>query len=196
MQKWIILIVIVLIIILGVFIVLNVDVETEYTPESEIEDVDLRKTLVTLYFKNKETGEIANESRLIDSKELLRNPYEFLLNLLLEGPENNNYEKIIPEGTELISANLNNECVEVNFNKAFQDANLEKTDIDKALYSIYSTLSELTEVNSIKVLIEGNEVDGISSIVSKQAMNNENSNVDNTITNSVPENIVNNSVTL
>ena len=93
MQKWIILIVVFIIIVLSIFIISNVSVETEYTPETEIEDVELRKTIVTLYFKNKETGEMAKETRLIDSKDLLKNPYEELLNLLMQGPENSNYEK-------------------------------------------------------------------------------------------------------
>ena len=36
------------------FVVINMDVETEYTPEGEIEEEEFRKTLVTLYFKNKD----------------------------------------------------------------------------------------------------------------------------------------------
>ena len=58
------------------------DVETEYTPEGEIEEEEFRKTLVTLYFKNKETGEISSETKLIDSKELLLEPYSTLIQLL------------------------------------------------------------------------------------------------------------------
>ena len=53
MQKWIILFVIFIILILTTIIVLNVDIETEYTPETEIEETELRKTIITLYFINK-----------------------------------------------------------------------------------------------------------------------------------------------
>ena len=169
MQKWIILIIISVIVILGIFIVLNVNVETEYVPETEIEDSELRKTVVTLYFKNKNTEELARESRLIDSKNLLRNPYEALLKLLLDG-------KTFPEGVEILNATLNNNCVEINVNKALEEAKLNDDQIEKLLDSIYSTLSELTEVSSIKVLVEGNEVDGISKVVSKLEVENNDEN--------------------
>ena len=176
MQKWIILIIISVIVVLGIFIVLNVNVETEYVPEAEIEDAELRKTVVTLYFKNKNTEELARESRLIDSKDLLKNPYEALLKLLLDGPENSSYEKVFPEGVEVLNATLNNNCVEINVNKALEEAKLDESQIEELLDSIYSTLSELTEVSSIKVLIEGNEVDGISKSISKLEVENNDEN--------------------
>ena len=72
MQKWIILVVVCVILILGTIIMMNVDIETEYVPETEIEDIELRKTIVTLYFNNTQTSELAKETRLIDSKELLK----------------------------------------------------------------------------------------------------------------------------
>ena len=190
MQKWIILIIISVIVVLGIVIVLNVDVETDYTPETEIEDVELRKTIVTLYFIDKESGDLAKESRLIDSKDLLKSPYEYLLNLLITGPENNKYEKTIPEGTEILQTALNNGCVEISFNKAFQEANLDENKLDKALNSILNTLSELTEVNSIKVLIEGNEVEGISDVIYKNIVS-----VDETNNNQTSNNEINNNQT-
>jgi uncharacterized alpha/beta hydrolase family protein len=82
MQKWIIIIIIGVITMLGAFIVLNVDVETEYIPESEVEESQLRNTIVTLYYIDKETGDLAKENRLIDSKDLLKNPYKCNTKLL------------------------------------------------------------------------------------------------------------------
>ena len=41
MQKWIILIVVCVILIIGTVIILNVDIETEYVPETEIEEMSL-----------------------------------------------------------------------------------------------------------------------------------------------------------
>lgn len=155
MQKWIILIVIGIIIVVSAIIILNVDIETEYVPETEIEETELRKTIVTLYFNNKETKELSKETRLIDSKELLKNPYETLLDMLLEGPNNESLERVIPEGTKVLDANLENGIVIVNFSKEF----LENTEnIDNILSSITKTLIELTEVNNVKILIEGEEL--------------------------------------
>ena len=100
MQKWIILIVICIILILGVIVVLNIDIETEYVPETEVEETELRKTIITLYFYNKENREIAKETRLVDSKVLLKDPDNGLVCMLVNGPENPNSEKIIPENTK------------------------------------------------------------------------------------------------
>lgn len=155
MQKWIILIIIFLIIILGIFIVSNVSIETEYTPEAEFEEVDLRKTIVTLYFQDKTSGELAKETRFVDSKELLKNPYEELVKLLMSGPENENYERIIPENVELIEAKLENETAIVNFNKELEELNLDDIQKTKLYYSIFNTLTELTEVSNVSILSEG-----------------------------------------
>lgn len=162
MQKWIILVVVCIILILGTIVILNIDIETEYVPESEIEDIELRKTIVTLYFNDNETNELAKETRLIDSKDLLKKPYEELVKMLIQGPENSNYGKTIPEGTKLLSASFENGCVVLNFSKEFLENS--GSDIQKinSIYSIVNTLTELTEVNSVKFLIENEETSGFS----------------------------------
>lgn len=167
MQKWIIFIVVFVIIILGAIVVLNVDIETEYIPEAEIEEVEMRKTIVGLYFKNKVTGELEKETRLIDSKELLKEPYETLIEMLLEGPENENYERIIPEEISIIGKMYKNGCVTINFSKEFYD-NMNDIERNKAIESIFKTLFELTEVSSIKIIVDNQEIDGVSEIITKQ----------------------------
>ncbi len=155
MQKWIILGTVILIIIIGIVIVTNVDVETEYIPESEIEEVELRKTIVSLYFKEKDTGEIVKETRLIDSKELLKNPYEKLISMLQDGPQNENFENLFPENVSIIETKYESGCVTLNFNSEFSNIE-DKTPIIEA---IEKTLEELTEVTQIKILIDGNELE-------------------------------------
>ena len=162
MQKWIILVVVCVILVLGTVIILNVDIETEYVPETEIEEVELRKTIVTLYFKNNETNELAKETRLIDSKVLLKNPYEELVKMILEGPENSNYGKVMPDGTNLLETSFENGCVTINFNKEFIDNSADSIQKSNSIYSLVNTLTELTEVNSVKILIEGQETDAFS----------------------------------
>lgn len=159
MQKWIILGTVILIVIIGIVIVINVDVETEYIPESEIEEVELRKTIVSLYFREKETGEIVKETRLIDSKDLLKNPYEKLINMLQDGPQNSNLERILPENVSIIETKYETGCVTINFNSEF--SNIE--DKSKIIEAIEKTLKELTEVTKIKILIDGNEVENVNS---------------------------------
>ncbi len=186
MQKWIILIVVFIIIILSIFIISNVSFETEYTPESEIEEVELRKTIVTLYFKDKTSGELAKETRLIDSKDLLKNPYNELLDLLISGPENSNYEKIIPDGVSVIDNKFENGCVTINFSKELSELNLDEASKTNITNSILNTLTQLTEVNSIKILIDGQEMginfENVKNTGNESNVNN-NVNITNTSTN-------------
>ncbi len=173
MQKIIITILIIFIILFTGIIIFNISVETEYIPEVEVEETELRKTMINLYFFDMTTNEITKESRLIDSKELLKKPYEVLVQKIIDGSENENYESFIPEGTEILETSLNNGCVCINFNKKFEEIDYEKLEIIQDI--IYNTISELKEVASIKILIEGNEVERISNIISKKE-DNENVN--------------------
>ncbi len=179
MQKWIILIVIAIILIVGTIIVLNIDIETEYVPETEVSQTALRKTIITLYFRNKENGEIDKETKLIDSKLLLRDPYKELLNILISGPENQNLEKLIPEGTKILETVFENGCVTINFSKEFIENSIDEVKKVQAIYTIFETLTELTEVNDIKILIEGEEKEDINNVILNMKNSNPNNNSKN-----------------
>ena len=179
MQKWIILIVIAIILIVGTIIVLNIDIETEYVPETEVSQTALRKTMITLYFRNKENGEIDKETKLIDSKLLLRDPYQELLNILISGPENQNLEKLIPEGTKILETVFENGCVTINFSKEFIENSIDEVKKVQAIYTIFETLTELTEVNDIKILIEGEEKEDINNVILNMKNSNTNNNSKN-----------------
>ena len=158
MQKWIILGVIIFIVVIGAIVVFNIDIETEYIPEREIEEVELRKTIVSLYFLEKETGEISKETRLIDSKELLKNPYEKILNMLVEGPQNNGLDKILADDITIIESKFENGIVTINFSKEFKDTK----NINKTIEAIRKSLTEFTEVTNIKILIDGVEYNEVN----------------------------------
>lgn len=131
----------------------------EYTPEEEISDEQLRQTIVTLYFMSKETKEVVPEARLIDIKELMLDPYNKLVNLLIEGPKNEKQERLIPENTKLIETRLEGDCIILNFSSEF--LNYDQTDEqmkEKLLTSIENTMVQLTEVNQVKILVDGNEI--------------------------------------
>ena len=162
MRKKIIIGVISLILVaIGTLIYFNVGIETEYTPEPEIEESEYRNTIVSLYFQNKDTKELQIETRLIDSKELLDNPYDKLITLLLEGANSENLESTIPSETTLIGTTLENDCLVVNLSKEF----IERQEGDviakiNSIYSIVNTVTELKEVCSVKILIDGQENKG------------------------------------
>lgn len=65
----------------------------EYVPEEEITEEQVRQTIVSLYFPNKETNELNPEARLIDIKEIMNNAQEKLISLLVEGPKNEKIKK-------------------------------------------------------------------------------------------------------
>ena len=130
----------------------------EYTPEEEITEEQTRQTIIKLYFKNKETGELEAESRLIDVKNLANNPYELLVKMLIEGPKNEKLERIIPEGTKINKVELQKNVIIIDFFEGFiKNHKGGVNEESKTIYSIVNTLTELTEVDGVKILINGEE---------------------------------------
>ena len=72
----------------------------DYTPQEEISDENNQQTKIILYFKN-ENDELENEIRVINANILLKEPEKQLINYLIKGPQNNNLQKLIPDGTRL-----------------------------------------------------------------------------------------------
>jgi len=131
---------------------------TEYTPAQEFSDDKIRKTIISLYFKNIETNSLIAEARAIDVKELYLDPYTYLINMLIAGPENEKLESAIPEGTKVNSCTLKGNTVYVDLSKEFIDnAPSGITEESIIIYSIVNTLTELNEVSGIKILINGEE---------------------------------------
>ena len=161
----IILILVLLVVCASIFIIKNhkKDEQQEYVPQQEISDEQFRQTIVTLYFKDKEGGRIATEARKVDVVELVKDPYKYLLEQLINGPKNSKLEKLIPEGVKLNGTEMNNECLIVNLSKEFIDNAPTNEDEQKLLLkSIINTLTELTEVNYVKLIIDGNEIKGFN----------------------------------
>ena len=154
-----ILIIVGLVFLIKQFVVINPEEEIsqEYIPQAEISDEDLRKTIVALYFAEKESGALVQEGRLIDAKLLLENPYETLIQMLILGPEASSYERLIPEGTLLNKVELKGEVLEVDFSKDFLNFK-DDTYKEKAIESIQKTVSALSEVNGVKIFVEGEEI--------------------------------------
>ena len=130
---------------------------SDYTPEEEISSEQLRETIVSLYFVDSENN-LKTESRLIDSADLLQNTYEYLINLLIAGPETATLNKIFPENTKLSSAKLEGNCVILDFSEEILNY---KDDTQKynIINSLLNTLTQLNEVNSIKITINNESSD-------------------------------------
>lgn len=128
----------------------------EYVPEQEISEEQLRETIVSLYFPDKETNMLKPEARLVNVKELLKSPYNVLIELLISGPKNDKLKSIIPENTKLLNSLLEGECLTIDFSEHL--LNFDKADNktkENLINSIVNTVTELTEVNKVKFLING-----------------------------------------
>ena len=136
----------------------NEQIVEEYTPEEEITEEQLRQTIVSLYFPNKETKELEPEARMVDIKEILNIPYDKIVNLLIEGPKDENKEKVIPDNTKLLKTSLEEDILTLDFSQEI--LNYDKTN-EKAkknlITSLLNTLVQLNEVNGIKILVNWNE---------------------------------------
>ncbi len=129
---------------------------TEYTPQEEISEEQMRQTMVSLYFKSGE--EIVPEARLIDVKELLENPYKEVLEMLIEGPKSSSLERTIPEGTKINKVQKNADILIIDFSEEFIK-NHKSGEIEEraTINSIVNTITELTEINGVKITINGEE---------------------------------------
>lgn len=131
----------------------------EYIPQEEITEDQMRKTMVSLYFYNNETGELETEARLVDAVELIENPYTKLAQMLIDGPKSEKLKSLMPEDLEIINTEFTNGCVTIDMSTEFLNYT-EDTDLkNKMIYSIVNTLTELTEVDSVKFLINGESND-------------------------------------
>lgn len=160
--------ILILLIILGFFgyknFIVKKDTKEEiqdYTPQEEISEQQLRETVVTLYFSDKENKNLIPEARKIDANNLIKNPYEYLINLLIEGPKNENLIKSIPEGTKINSVFLEGDILKIDFSNEF----LNSDNLNNSANSILNTVTQLNEINGIKILINGEENENIKNTI-------------------------------
>lgn len=136
----------------------NNEIVDEYTPQEEISDEQLRKTIISLYYINKESKEIMPEARSIDVNVLIQNPYRYLIEQLMNSPKNENLEKAIPDDVKLNNVELKGDVLYVDFSKEFTNNVPEgKENEEKIIQTIVKTVTELNEVNSVRIIVDGEE---------------------------------------
>ena len=157
---WILLLVLLIIFFLVFFIYKNFIVKNnseeiieDYTPEEEISEEQLRETIVTLYFENEDKTTLMPEAKRVDANNLINNPYEYLINLLIDGPKSEQLKKTIPEGTKINSTYLEGDILKIDFSEEFLKAENKENNLN----AILKTVTQLNEINGIKILINGEE---------------------------------------
>ena len=150
---------IILILLIGYYFIFKDNSNTqEILPEEEISEEQYRKTMVTLYYKNKNTNDLMPEARLIDVKLLINDPYITLIKMLMEEPKNESLESTIPKETKINKIELKSDILFIDFSKEFIENHPGGMEEEKnTVYSIVNTVTELTEVNGVKILIDNEE---------------------------------------
>lgn len=117
---------------------------------------DVQKT-VKLYFSDANGRSLLEETRSCNLEtEMLP---EFVLQELLNGPEQEEALAVLPEGTNLLSVQIESGVCTVNLSEAFC-SNQPKNDTQAWLtvFSVVNSLTELPQVASVQFLCEGKPV--------------------------------------
>lgn len=130
----------------------------EYVPAEEITQEQMRQTIISLYFNNKDNNQLVPEARTIDVKVLTKEPYLTIMNLLIEGPKKENLENTIPQGTKINKIERKAKMIELDLSKEFIINHKGGVEAEsRTIYAIVNTLTQLNEVESVKILIDGEE---------------------------------------
>ena len=166
-RKFVFLFLILIIVGLAIYYIINhitvtkSDEYMNYTPAEEVIDSQSKQTTVLLYFLNPASNQLKSEGKELNTYDLLQNPYKLIVEKLLEGPSDETLQKVFPENTRILDANLSNDCVILNFSEEilnYQD-DTQKYNI---INSLINTLTQLNEVNAIKILVNNEVNDKIS----------------------------------
>lgn len=78
--------------------------------------------------------------------------------MLIQGPTDDTLEKTIPENTNVNNITLIGDMIVLDLSESFIENHPDGAELESAtIYSIVNTLTELKEVNSVKILINGTE---------------------------------------
>ena len=78
-------------------------------------------------------------------------------------------KKIIPENTKIQKYYMEGDCLYLDFSSEFLNYNKEEKDI--MIKCIVNTLTELTEINSVKILVEGEQVEDFPEVYTRTEVN-------------------------
>lgn len=149
-------------------ILMNISIETvqsvdnnniivnEIEPAEELLEERDYTTTIKLFFTAEISGIISYEERKIDSRKLIDNPYKYIVELLIQGPESPKLENDIPVGTKVNKIYLEKGTAFVDLSKEFLNSQGMNS-----IYSIVNTLSEFNEIDNVKFLIDGKIHEGL-----------------------------------
>lgn len=126
---------------------------------------------ITVYFIDQDGKALLSEVRNMKIDEAKKSPANIataIVNELLKGPSSDSKAKrCIPEGTKLLEAvKISGTTAIVNLSKEFVDKNTgDKNSIEMCIYSLVNSVTEIKELDMVKILIDGKEVKDIKGVV-------------------------------
>lgn len=119
----------------------------------------LAEPKIEVYFSNADATYLKAESRKIEEDSDL---YFQIFKELKAGPESDKLAKTIPEDTQLLDYQLDNKKLTLNFNRALKNNHWGgSTGELMTVYSIVNSYTVLSEVDSVKILLEEEEVESL-----------------------------------
>ena len=89
--------------------------------------------------------------------------YKDTLQELIKGPKTQELKKTIPEGVKVLNLNIKDDILIINFNKALKENHWGgSTGELMTVYSIVSTLTEFKNIEKVKFLIDGKEIESLA----------------------------------
>lgn len=111
-----------------------------------------------LYFSNKEADKLVKEKREIKVSE--QEMKKAILEELIKGPEDPGLERTIPEDVKVLGVTVEEGIASTDFSGEMRSSHWGgSTGEILTVYSIVNTLGELSDVEQVRFLIEGEEID-------------------------------------
>lgn len=132
---------------------------SEIQPEEEINTEEENMTEISLYYMDSQSGVLVKTSKNVNAKDLLSNPYKFVLETLINGPEDQKLTNAISKNTKINSVELKDSILTVDLSEDFLD-----TSGMNAINAIVNTMTEFNEIDGVKILINGETKDGLKEV--------------------------------
>lgn len=141
-------------------------VEEDLTPASSLnideEEASVlnEKVPVILYFGDEQQTKLVKEIRYVDIKEAKKgasNLASAIIKELLAGPKSKGLKAVVADGTELRSpVKIEGRIATVDFTKEFIDKHPGGKELaELTIYSVVNSLTEMKEIERVKVIING-----------------------------------------
>lgn len=123
----------------------------------EITEVPKLDGKIVLYFKGNEAMKLEKEYRNVSMKRIAENMAKTVVEELLKGPTNEELHSVIPADTKLLNVESQENTVILDLSNEFIEKQEGESNALLAIYSIVNSLTEITEIEQVKFLINGKE---------------------------------------